>query len=323
MKKLLLSSALVFALIGCGGTDKKETPKSTIYKGAVTKGDFATFTLTNSTLSYKIDPSSSYYPGISGSLSLSNPFGKFFKDSSVDANILITDNLLIGKIPQDTSNAYVVALQSNNSINKDNIASKTYIYSHIDSNNNITLNTLRVNPNGTYSQYNINTDVVSSGCWKTNNGHIVAKDGINDCTNVDSFDYNIVIKAGNKSAIIIDYANGDGVGIGLEQRALTNSDINGTYYSYYYEQYTDNFAKIEIDNNNTVKWKMCPNGYCTSPWASGNLNLNQDCLGNPLNGVACADIGGNKYLTFIDSKDGYYMAISAENTPFHVEVGSK
>lgn len=330
MKNLLLSSALAFALIGCGGSSNN-TPESTKtdYKGAITKGDYVTFTFDSSTLNltYSVDSNSRYFGGVSGSVTLSNPYGKFYISSSLGASAMIANNLLIGKIPQNNDTAYVVGLQSSSAPTVSQVAGSThkkYVYTHIDKNSNVTLHTLQVNSNGTFTETNLGSSVTSTGCWKIDSGRLVAKGGVNNCTNVTSFDFNIVIKPGSsRSGIVVDYANGDGIGIGLEQQQLSTSDVAGTYESYYFENNDDNFAKVEIDSSGTLKWKACPGGSCTMPYSNGTLSLNQDCDGNTVDGIACATVGGNNYLAFIDNEDNYYIAVSASGTPFHVEVGAK
>jgi len=332
MKTIILSATLIFALVGCGGGSSNNNNNSSSptkeYKGALTQGDYATFTFNSSTmqLSYSIDPNSFYFSSQSGTINLTNTYGKFYKSTSPSASAMIANNVLMARVPvTSTQNAYIFGLNSSTTPTASAVAGKTYVFTHIDSNDNVSLHKIQVNANGTYSSTNLTTTATSNGCWIINGGRLQAKDGLNNCTNVNNFDYNIFIKPGSSRAgIVVDYANGDGVGIGLEQQALTNSDLAGTYQSYFYTTSSDSFAKVVIDSSGNLQWFNCPGGTCpSSATSTGSVTINQDCSSNNINGVACATIGTNKYLAFIDNVDNYFIAVSVAPTPFHVEVGSK
>ena len=337
-----LSAAALIALIGCGGggsdgnTDGgngSQTQSIKKFQGAATVGDYAVFSFNPNTLDLNYSVSGFVFtPPQSGSLTLTQLFENFYKTSTTPTvYMMISNNIAIGKIPTSAPSnpyAYIIGVSNPSLPTVADVSPKTYIYTHIDGSGNVTLHKLFINSNQQFTATNLETNATINGCWKIDSGIIKAqKNGLYpNCStyNGTSPDYNVMVRPGSSRAgVVVDYTGGNGIGIGLEQKPLNLNGIAGTYHSYYYENSAESFAKAIITTNN-IEWYNCPGGACPiNPTFTGSLQLNQDCLGNQIDGVACATVAGNTFLVFLDNADSYYVAVSTGSTPFHVEVGAK
>jgi hypothetical protein len=314
-------------LTGCGNNNDGNTPEpqSTTYQGAATVGDYANFSVSGNTVTYS--STGTVFGSQNGTMNISQIHGPFYEDSGSNTHLFLSDNIGIAKVPMGSSSGYIVGLQQPSAASASLIAGKTYLYIHINSNGVPTGHKIDINANGTYSADSISGST-ETGCWKVwNSLFLVAKASTNDCSSVTdtSADYRIVIKPGtNRNGIVVDYVNGSGFGIGLEQKALVAADVaSGVYKSYYYNTAngSEGFGETTLTNGNFV-WKDCDtsSGICTQT-TSGTLAINQLCDGTPVQGVACAtDANGDTFNVMLSPDDGYYFAIGDGN--YHVELGS-
>jgi len=337
---LSLVAVAALGLSGCGGgssddvAEETQTETSTApqgeYTGAAYVGDFAEFSISGNTLSYEL--SGEVLGDLSGELTIENVYGPIWKDSNSDVYLFLTGNLGMAKVPTDSGSVYVVGLQQSETLSADKVAGKNYLYVSVRNNTGeIDGYMITFHEDGTYDAVSAAGDS-DSGCWKILEGgaisHGVAKSGESDCSDVNdaTADYRITFKPGtSRGGIVVDYADGSGFGIGVEQKALTDADVaSGTFYSYYYQPNGDDegFAKVTIENG-TYSWAECnvATGTCT-PLSSGTIALNQMCDGAELDGVACATDSdtGAKYNLFVDTEDGYYISVGT--TTNTVEIGS-
>ena len=336
MKPTILSLLVIFGLLGCGGGSKSSsssTNNDKEYKGAATEGDFATFTINGNTLQYNVN--GVIFGSQSGSANLTNLYGNFYQTTSTPTvSMMIANNIAIGRVPISSSSGnpygYIVGVHNPTPPTISSISNRDYIFVHIDTTGSTTLHKLRINSDKTFTAQSIPIGISVNGCWTIDSGIIKAKNGSTypNCSsyNGSSNDYNALVRPGSSRAgIIVDYVSGNGIGIGLEQQPLTNTDITGTYKSFYYKSSSEGFAKAVVNSSGNINHYNCTSSSCSPfPSNTGNIALNQDCLGNAINGVACATmLGGKKYLTFIDNVDNYYISVSTAGTPYRVEVGSK
>ena len=319
-----LTGALALALAGCGGSDSKKEPPQAKYEGAASAGDYAKLSVSGTTLSYNLTGAN--FGPASGTASLSSLFGNFWRSTSPAFDALLTDNLAVAKVPAGSGSAYVVGLQTEAPPDPNSIANKHYLYIEVKNDNTTSGWDVHIQDNAgvkTFTATSIGGSSVS-GCWKPLGNHLVAKSNLNDCSGVTdaTADYRFVIKPGaSRNGIVVDYVDGSGFGIGLEQVALTSNDLTGTYDAYYQESGGDGFSRVTV-NGNSFSWAQCPAGSCQAPSVTGTIVLNQLCSGQAYDGVACAtDSNGDSYNLLIDPDDNYYFAFGYSRN--YLEVGSR
>ena len=319
-----LTGLLALALAACGGGngDSSTQPPQGQYEGAATAGDYATLNVSGSTVSYNLTGAN--FGPASGTLNLTQAFGDFWQSTSPALGVLLTDNLAVARVPVGGGAfAYVVGLQLEGPPDPNTIANKHYLYIEIKNDNTTSGWDVHFLANGTFTASGIGGGS-ASGCWKPLGNHFVGKLNLTDCSGVTdtSADYRFVIKPGSsRSGIVVDYVDGSGVGIGLEQVPLTAGDLTGTYSAYYQEPGTADFSQVTV-NGASFSWARCPSGSCAAPSVTGTIVLNQLCSGLAYDGVACAtDNSGNTYNLLIDPDDDYYFAVGYSRS--YLEVGSR
>ena len=333
--KLKMTLATVTAAVlmtGCGGGndsapgngDNTVTPPQGNFVGAAAVGDFAKFSIAGNTLSYTL--SGVVLGEEKGHLSIENVFGPVWKDVKSDLHLFLSGNLGIAKIPTGSGSIHVVGLQQSEDVEASKIAGKTYLYAYVPNSGSVEGHSITIDSNNTYSAASV-AGATEKGCWKVmDSDHLVAKANAIDCNTVTdiSADYRIALKPGtSRTGIVVDYVDGSGFGIGVEQKALTASDVaTGTFNSYYYQPGEDGFSKVTLTNGN-YEWSTCDEetGKCT-PYTKGTIALNQLCNGTAIDGVACATDANSGYMydLFVDPEDGYYISIG--NNERSVEIGS-
>ncbi len=323
----MLSGALALGLASCGGNDSRTEPQLARYEGAATAGDYATLSVSGSTLSYNLTGAN--FGPASGTAPLNPLFGNFWRSTppAPAFDVLLTDNLAVAKVPVGSGlYAYVVGLQTEAPPNPNSIANKHYLYIEVKNDNTTSGWDVYIQDNAgvkTFTATSIGGGS-ASGCWKPLGNHLVAKSNLNDCSAITdaNADYRFVIKPGNsRNGIVVDYVDGSGFGIGLEQVALTASDFTGVYDAYYQETGGDGFSRVTVNGAN-FSWAQCPGGNCLAPSITGSIVLNQLCSGLAYSGVACAtDSNGDTYNLLIDPDDNYYFAIGYSRG--YLEVGSR
>lgn len=334
LQDLLVGSVVVATLFlyGCGGgtsgDNGVEMPSQGTFDGVASKGDYAKFSILGTTLTYNL--SGAHFGGESGKLELNNLFGGFWHSSSPEAYIFTAGNLGVAMVPnlKNGQDAFVVGLQTVGTPDPNKFADKTYVYTEIlNDGSDPTGFSLRINKDKTFS---IDEDK-QKGCWKVIDNHIAGKISAGTCdpeTITDSnADVKAVIKPGNsRNGLVVDYTDGSGFGLGLEQKELKASEISGTYYSYWVDSDGDDgFAKAVIDGTNYT-WIDCDNnGNCSTVDARGTLQLNKTCDGVSMKGVACGvdtagENTGSKHNIYVDPEEGYYMEV--EENGHSVSIGS-
>ena len=294
-------------LAGCGGGVSNNTVSESTYTGAASAGDLAIFSFDGENLTYNV--SGPIFGSKNGSLSLSPEIPGFLYTDKYNNHYFFSKNLGVAEIELDNGKtAFVVGLKDVANPTAENLAGtsgKRYLYIEVDTNGTIEGRILNIKPDKTWS-----IDGGSkNGTWEVKGNYVAAKDENGTIV------ANVIVKPGkSRSGIIVDLADGTGFGIGLEQKALTNSDLTGTYKTYYYDPQSGVkcFGTLEVSENSTTYQET---------WCSDNstktLNLtitaNQLCNGTNVDGVACADDGnGTKFNMFIDPVEGYFIAINPD-----------
>jgi len=166
------------------------------------------------------------------------------------------------------------------------------------------------------------SEELSSGCWRVINDHIVASVEVEDCRDINdsNADARVIVKPGvSRSGIVVDLANGAGIGIGLEQKAILEEEVRGTYETF--TTFADEEGGSEEIFYRVVVSLVDENFvYQATPYDSntftldnahtieGEIAINQMCDGTPIDGVMCVTLpGGMKTLGFMDPEDGYFM----------------
>ncbi len=312
------------------------------YTGSADPGDFANFSVDGNVLNYNI--TGAVYGAVQGSLTLYDATGNgvFFYGDLGGGNyvkVAKSDNLGIFIAPTDTEGNTTVVLGLQvppTAINEADIVGKPYIYAEMgeDSGGGRYVDGYIVVLNQDYS---INlysaTGNTYDGCWKALGNHVVVKVGatsnycgadyalLDDTTS----DVRVVIKPsenGGRSGFIADSVAGDFIGIGLEQRAIDISEMNGVFDAYWYdfEDDSETFVQVEVTNDGTnASYRLTPyvcdtNG-CqldsdTTHQITGGIEINQLCGGGNIDGIMCVD---NTFMGFMDTNSGYFI-LSDDNS---------
>ncbi len=329
ISSLLFGSIIVVGglfVYGCGGggsATPTNTPTQGSFEGAVAKGDYAKFSIYGNKLTYNI--SGIHFGGENGTLDLDNVFGNFWKSTSPEVYIFTSGNLGISVIPElkDGKDAFIVGLKTTEAPDANKFAGKTYVYAEIKNDGAApTGRILTVNADKTF--FVDQNAIGMRGCWKVIDNHVAAKITEDACdpspVTENNADFNAIVKPGDRrNGLIIDYIDGTGFGLGLEQKALAAADITGTYYSYWYDGQDEGFGKVIANADFSYTWHDCDaSGNCTEE-STGVLQVNQLCDGTAVAGAACAeDADGSKSLVFIDSEDGYYIAVDDHGNSINI-----
>jgi len=312
MKRNLIASLLVsLVAMSCGGGGGGGTLESgasgsvDTYVGTVAKGDFAVFSFDGRKLTYQV--TGPVFGNRTGSLELSpvNPTNQYvYKDEDGDYFYFAGD-LGVGEISIDNETVFVVGLKKVGTLNATELAGssgKKYIFLEVDNNGTVTVHTLTLKPNKTWT---IN-DGESNGTWE------VREKGGQSCVMVRDDDNNtvanVVVKPGkSRSVLIVDNADGSGFGIGLEQKALNTTELEGIYQTYYYNpnNNVECFGTVMVNGTSYFyQERWCSDNDTESE--NGTIEINKLCNGTDQNGIACA----GDYEVFIDPVDGYWLAVN-------------
>ena len=307
------------------------------YSGAAAPGDFARYYIdSNNILSYHL--SGAVFNDISGELPIipltdNNIFFVADLGGGEYLKLALSNNLGIAIVPVgDGESTMVTALKVTGSTDTTQIVNKNYIYAEI-SNEGVEGSLLRINADNSYTLYFMDGSS-ENGCWKVLNDHLVAKES-SDCSDVNdtSAEARIVIKPGvSRAGIVVDLVDGSGFGVGLEQKAIQNSEMVGEFEAYETDGEKDNFYKIEVKNDDGFYYIATPyecneNGCVlnSDEATTGEIAINQLCDGTNIDGVMCVDLGyGLEYggIGFIDPEDGYFMLSAPGYMMFGVKTGA-
>ena len=335
-----------------GGTTP--TAPSGTYIGAAAQGDYATFTVNNNQVTYEF---TGYWANrwcngtCSGNADLEaynngQTFWKVLQNGQHVADMLLANNLGVAVINEGGNYAFIIGLQNSADPTQTSVVGN-YIYLEFRT-TGLTLTDLQVNSDRTFTYSDPTSGASGSGCWvlDTQNKVILAKvdtTGTLNCTtynpNTDGFDVRAYIKPGtNRKAIVVDYADGSGFGIGLEKVAVASEfdqtkTYNIEYFSYDVTKNTPDLgtSKLEYKNNQwQYVWQGGGNTYCAV------VQFDKDCLGNNYPGLTCATVGNydpntgncdatgstNKTHVFYDPTDKYYFAITQDpQNNYYIDIG--
>ncbi|EDP75805.1 hypothetical protein [Hydrogenivirga sp. 128-5-R1-1] len=332
-------------------TSTSKTAPSGTYIGAAAQGDYAKFTVNNNQVTYEFTGywATQWCGGTcSGTADLEaynngQTFWKVLQNGQKVADMLLANNLGLAAIKEGSNIALIIGLQHSADPTQTSVVGN-YIYLELKT-TGLILADLTVNNDGTFTYYDLTSNTSGSGCWAldTQNKVIQAKLGISNCSSYnpsnDGVDVRVYVKPGtNRKAIVVDYADGSGFGIGLEKVAVASEFDNTKTYNIEYFSYdvTNNSpelgtSKLEYKNNQwQYVWQGGGNTYCAV------VQFDQDCNGNNYPGLTCATVGNydsntgncdatgstNKVHVFYDPTDKYYFAISKDNTGnYYIDIG--
>ena len=330
---IIFAIFMMFGICSCGGGgggSSSSAPAGGIegYAGAASQGDFARFSFNGTSLTYTLNGTVfgnqtgtvDVFPVEDSNGTVIEPF-YYAEVNGGKIYMMFAGNIGIAEVKAGDKSAYVVGLSRVGSLDPAEFANKTYtLFTSVkeegSSNPQWDIWELRLNGdgtgNGTWQLMDINpSKEKDSGTWKIDGDHIVAKSS--NGTPVA----NIIVKPGDFAAgIIVDFIDGSGFAIGLEQKPLTSERVSGTYHMFTHHLNNpeeDCFAEVVVNGTNATEHDLwCVN---STDLYSGNdtLELNKMCDGTSLNGVICVrNSHGDNVEVFADSQDGYYFAITED-----------
>jgi len=309
---------------------------ATTYTGSANPGDFVNFSIDGSLLNYEV--AGAVYGNFQGSLTLQDATGNgvfFFADIGGGEYVKVakSDNLGIFIAPVDSEGNTTVMLGlqvAQTALNESDIVNKAYIYAELGEDSEGTRYVdgyiVALNSDHSISLYPASGGSLD-GCWKILGNHVVVKVDASSSYCSDDYAYlddttadvRVVIKPsqqGARAGFIADSVDGEYIGIGLEQRAITMSEMNGSYDAYWYDFTNDSETFVQVDVTNdgesasyTLTPYVCDANGCqldsdSSHQLSGSIEINKLCSGDALDGVMCVD---NSFIGFIDPSSGYFM----------------
>ena len=325
----LLNLCLPFALLSCGGGGggssttaggSSSVSQTKTYVGAASQGDFATFTFNGTHLTYSL--SGTVFGNKSGTLKLypvkdanGNVIKPFYYADVNGAKVymMFAGNVGVAQILLGNETTYVVGLSKVASLNPEDFADKTYtLFTSIkeegQTNPQWDIWKLEINGNGTWRRIDIDTgNVEGTGAWEVSGDHIVAKDDNGNSV------ANFVVKPGDFAVgIVVDFVDGSGFAIGLEQKPLTAERVSGTFHMFtHHLNHSDDdcFEEVVVSGTtDTMHDLWCANS--DNYYSSGRetLALNKTCDGTSVNGIICVTTAENEKIeVFADAQDGYYF----------------
>lgn len=347
-KGLLLSS--IFLSVGLmaacggggGGTTTQIEPSQDLqgtYTGAATKGDFATFTVSGTTLSYTLE--GGIFGKKSGSINIeplaegAGPDTHFWKSEDGTAKIFLSGNIGLAYVSNidGTRDAIIIGLKDVENIA--NIIGKTFVYVDLRTNGvdvcEIKIYGTSNDTSGTFD-YTCLVGGSGTGCWNLDSqrNRLAVTTNLldpNSCANWDGSNptaYVVAKPGNNRAGFIVDYTDGSGVGIGLEKKSYsTELDENKTYT---FETLSTNGeicpATVTVSFNRDISaWRYTWSSPGCNFESAGTLYIDQTCNNTPYDGIICAQNDrGTQYYVMFDPIDGYYMAINTEGN--YVEIGA-
>ena len=337
-----VATALVFLMVSCGGggggNSSSGGSSSTTYLGSVGPGDFARVTISGNTLTYEI--SGSVLGNKSGTLQMEAYPGKksFYKllddNRNKVADVFLSGNMVFAGVNIDGNYYALVGLKKvENGLKKSDVIG-TYNYVHVK-NPGPTLEyyRLQVYDNGTYSAENIlNPSVSETGCWKLagTGDYLLAKAGESDCNNVNNWDYKIVVRPGTRKAIVVDYVDGSGFGIGLESYNMTSVSENMTtctveYYWWNTNRDEDGWGNATYNRSNgTINLEEYDFDGTPEGTISGTVRLDKIYNGTdfiPHQGMAFLSTQNGNGTIFFDPDEGYFIDIFNETGTIYYSIG--
>jgi hypothetical protein len=321
------------------------------FTGAANPGDFAKFSVNGNQLDYNV--TGQVFESLSGSMSLTDMTGNgvFFSGNlggGETLKVARADNLGIFVVPTDDdgNETVIMGLEvSESNITEQDIWDKSYIYAEMGNNGSryVSGHIVRLDQDNSMVIYHADGAQPSDGCWKPVGNHVVVKlgSGNNLCTdgygdlNDNNADIRVVIRpqtTSGRSGFIADDVNGNFIGIGLEQRAINITDMNGTFdaYSYKFDGSGEVFVEVSVTNDGsdasyTTKPYICDQNGCTlssdpNHITSGSIYINSLCDQTDLNGTMCIveddSNPSDGSMGFIDSDSGYFMITNDEEVVF-------
>jgi hypothetical protein len=318
------------------------------YSGAAAPGDFARLQIRDDNLSFELN--GTHFGSVSGSITLSPavPGDIFFFGTLENGQIVQiakAHNLGIAIVPVDDQGGMtlVSGLAVTGEVDEQKLTGgnyKSYIFA------DITPNGVEGSVLTLVADHRFRGDTADGsvyyGCWKAMGDHIVAKERAAnsfdelDCSdtsdlNDTSAQYRVVVKPGeSRAGIVVDHVDGSGFGIGLEQKALSPSEVNGTYemFAWYNDDTTQLFrADVGADENGSLGYKLtpyeCDNNGCVlstdeNRTILGEIAINKLCDGSDFNGTICVTdpASGTQGIGFIDPVDGYFMVVDPDGAYF-------
>ncbi len=204
------------------------------------------------------------------------------------------------------------------------IANKTFNAVDFDTNGSLYFSVVDINSsnvadlNGTWSSYESNGTY--SGTWAVNGDHIEFKDSDGNIAAV------AFLKPGvNRAALV--YASKDGTfGIGVEAKPLSESELKTTFN---YEDVSKDangkmvtcFGKVTVEGTNfSYKDDFCSDNEPENGSGTLVLNPSVDINGTTVKLNGMAQVSGTNEFVFIDSEDGYYIAVNPDTGD--ISIGS-
>ena len=358
MKKFTLLSSItsLSLLVACGGGGDSTTSNIVTepyknfqgtYVGAAKGGDFATYTVNGTVVSYKLNgpifgqKSGSFEiePMVQGASSNTH----FWKSKDGNVYMFLSRNLGLAYIPNASpngDNAIVVGLREVGDISQ--IIGKTFVYVDITT-NGVDGCEVAINSDNTFT-FNCLSGSSGSGCWKLdqNNNRLLATTA--QSTNCSIWDgsnpeYYVVAKPptnNGRAGFILDHTDGSGIGIGLEKKqynldtVLQGGQVQFETLDWTVDPITGNvvFCQATVTvykDQNTGQWKYSWKSSAPCNF-SGEGVLEQNCYYDSnnnsyaYNGVLCAynQTLGNYYNVMVDIQEGYYIAVKSDGSDFEI-----
>lgn len=355
MRKILMSCFMVgmlMILAACGGssgdgTVSSGTTTSTSYLGPAVQGDFAKFSF-NSDDSLAYELSGAHFDGVSGTVDTTQYNGNYYLATvgAYNLGVFVASNIAMAVLPDESGATPFIVGLSNPSVDMTDIADKTYVYIEYRS-NTAGANLVTINSDNTVTAQAIEdnltppgTSNIYTGCWaeSSNGAYINVLMGSTDCSAVDetSTDVNylrVVIKPGvDRNGFVVDYADGSGFGIGLEQKSVSapaadvtyntlgldfsNIDFTGADLFHQIVVHSDGSAtEYDLDGNVTSTMNIAYDKVCDQ---DESTSVTYDFTGMACASMLTGDGAGKDFNVFIDFEDGYFVAEMESSTFFTI-----
>ncbi|ADU97396.1 putative lipoprotein [Thermovibrio ammonificans HB-1] len=323
MKKSLTLLTLLVALSSCGGggggstnlSSENTTATSVTYLGAASQGDLAKFSLNGNSLTYEVQ--GPVFGDVKGNMTIQvNQQKPFYKGevNGTQVYMMLSGNIGFADVIINGTDTLLVGLSNIGNLTDSEIAGKDFVYVEVLNTGEVGGYTIRLNSDHTWTMYDFSGNLEDSGSWQmTSENYVNATDSYGNT-------YHVIIKPGiSRAGFIVDLPNG--FGIGLEQKALTQNEITGTYsyYSYDVQYDEDCFGTVKVwyDNStNTYKY-LAKTIWCDDPADIGYEENGTLTPNSPVNGtLTLTDPQGNKGYIFLDPEDGYFTGVGVDSNGY-------
>ncbi|WP_456381886.1 hypothetical protein [Persephonella sp.] len=331
------------ALISCsGGGSSSITPSTALqgtYSGVALVGDYGSYTVSGNSVSYRI--TGAVYGDMTGNMVIVPAYvtdsnTHYWKTTDGQTMMFLSESMGMMHSKNIGGGVTMVCMKEKNPLDVTQVAGKTYNYFKV-SGGSMDLCSVTINTDNTFD-YSCISGVTGNGCWLPDTEHPRLK-GLDttgqtyDCATWDGLSpdyyFRIMQPDSGRMGIMIDFTDGTGYGMGMEQRSYDfNTDV-GTRVK---------FETMGVDGSgNMYSGSMdmtydSGTGDCTFEMTVGNTSMSgtveSDCFFDAsgikqtgTTGVACAlDADGNMYNIMMDKSSGMYMAI--KNDGSYVEIGA-